>query len=72
MILVPDFTTATAAPRTADITLQVIHDAQDQSGHPIPFAPRNVLRLVISLFEAEGLTSVVAPEMEFFLVARNI
>ena len=71
MILVPDFTTATAAPWTADITLQVIHDAQDQSGNPVPFAPRNVLRRVISLFEAEGLTPVVAPEMEFFLVARN-
>jgi glutamine synthetase len=72
MILVPDFTTATAAPWTADITLQVIHDAQDQAGNPIPIAPRNVLRRVIGLYEAEGWTPIVAPEMEFFLVARNI
>lgn len=72
MILVPDFTTATAAPWTADITLQVIHDAQDQQGKPIPFSPRNVLKRIIALFEAEGLRPVVAPEMEFFLTARNI
>ncbi|NBO21301.1 MAG: glutamine synthetase, partial [Rhodobacteraceae bacterium] len=43
MILVPDFSTATAAPWTADVTLQVIHDAQDQTGAPVPTAPRNVL-----------------------------
>ncbi len=72
MILVPDFTTATAAPWTADVTLQVIHDAQDQQGVPVPFAPRNLLRRIIALYEAEGWTPIVAPEMEFFLVARNI
>ena len=71
MILVPDFSTATAAPWTADVTLQVIHDAQDQQGNPIAFSPRNVLRRIISLYEAEGWTPIVAPEMEFFLVARN-
>ena len=72
MILVPDFTTATAAPWTADVTLQVIHDAQDQQGRPVPYSPRNVLRRVVDLFRAEGWTPVVAPEMEFFLTARNI
>ncbi|MGB8814914.1 MAG: glutamine synthetase family protein [Paracoccaceae bacterium] len=72
MILVPDFTTATAAPWTADVTLQVIHDAQDQLGNPISFSPRNVLRRIVELFNAEGWTPVVAPEMEFFLTARNI
>ncbi len=72
MILVPDFTTATAAPWTADVTLQVIHDAQDQEGNPIAFSPRNVLRRVIKLYNDQGWTPVVAPEMEFFLTARNI
>ncbi|MDP5346141.1 MAG: glutamine synthetase family protein [Paracoccaceae bacterium] len=71
MILKPDFTTATAAPWTADVTLQVIHDAEDQQGRPVPIAPRNVLRRVVELFKAEGWTPVVAPEMEFFLTARN-
>lgn len=72
MILVPDFTTAAAAPWTADVTLQVIHDAQDQQGQPITFAPRNVLRRVVQLFNDQGWTPVVAPEMEFFLTARNL
>jgi len=72
MVMVPDFTTATAAPWTADVTLQVIHDAMDQDGNPISFAPRNVLKRIVALYNAEGWTPVVAPEMEFFLTARNI
>ena len=72
MILVPDMSTATAAPWTGDWTLQVIHDALDTQGHPVPFAPRNVLKRVVQLFHDKGWEPVVAPEMEFFLVARNI
>ena len=72
MTLKPDMSTATAAPWTNDWTLQVIHDAYDRKGAPVPFAPRNVLKRVASLFEAEGWKPVVAPEMEFFLVARNV
>lgn len=72
MILIPDFSTATAAPWTADVTLQIIHDAQDPSGKPVPTAPRNVLRRVVELYNAEGWQPVVAPEMEFFLTARNL
>lgn len=71
MTLVPDFSTATAAPWTSDPTLQVIHDVVDAEGFPVPTAPRNVLKRVVGLFEAQGLIPVVAPEMEFFLVARN-
>ena len=37
MILKPDMETATAAPWTGDWTLQVIHDAYDQAGAPVPF-----------------------------------
>ncbi|WP_295048157.1 glutamine synthetase family protein, partial [uncultured Paracoccus sp.] len=72
MILTPDFSTATAAPWTADWTLQVIHDAYDQQGNPVPIAPRNVLKRVVGLYAERGWKPVVAPEMEFFLVARNI
>ena len=72
MYMVPDFATATAAPWTADVTLQVIHDAMDQHGNPVPFSPRNVLKRVLGLYQAQGWTPVVAPEMEFFLTARNI
>ena len=72
MILRPDMSTASAAPWAEDGTLQVIHDAFDQKGHPVGFAPRNVLRRVAALYQAQGWTPVVAPEMEFYLVARNI
>ncbi|MGV6839235.1 MAG: glutamine synthetase family protein [Planktomarina sp.] len=72
MTLVPDMATTTAAPWTGDWTLQVIHDAFSLDGTPVPFAPRNVLKRVVSLFTDMGLTPVVAPEMEFFLVARNV
>jgi glutamine synthetase len=72
MVMVPDLSTATAAPWTADVTLQVIHDAMDQEGNPVPFSPRNVLKRIVGLYNAQGWTPVVAPEMEFFLTARNI
>ncbi|MCB2093471.1 MAG: glutamine synthetase [Rhodobacteraceae bacterium] len=71
MILKPDFATATAVPWTADWTLQVIHDAFDQKGNPVAMAPRNVLKRVRQLYEDQGWKAIVAPEMEFFLVARN-
>ena len=72
MILMPDYSTATASPWTQDVTLQVIHDAKDQDGNDIPYAPRNVLKRIVALYAAQGWKPVVAPEMEFFLVARNI
>ena len=72
MILKPDMSTATAAPWTGDWTLQVIHDAYDRKDNPIPFAPRNVLKRVVDLYRKQGWKPVVAPEMEFYLVARNL
>ncbi len=72
MVLRPDMSTATAAPWTGDWTLQVIHDAFDRNDQPIPFSPRNVLKRVVQLYHDKGWKPVVAPEMEFFLVARNI
>ena len=71
MVLKPDMSTATAAPWTGDWTLQVIHDAFDRTGEPVPCSPRNVLRRVVEMYRAKGWEPVVAPEMEFFLVAKN-
>ncbi|MGJ5620233.1 glutamine synthetase family protein [Sulfitobacter sp. MF3-043] len=72
MVLRPDMSTATAAPWTGDWTLQIIHDAFGSDGEPVPFSPRNVLKRVVDLYTAKGWDPVVAPEMEFFLVARNL
>ena len=72
MILKPDMSTASAAPWTGDTTIQVIHDAYDRKGNPVPCSPRNVLKRVVQLYKDQGWQPVVAPEMEFYLVARNI
>ncbi len=72
MTLKPDYSATRAAPWTADWTVQVIHDAFTREGDPVPFAPRNVLRRVVELYNAKGWTPIVAPEMEFYLVAPNI
>jgi glutamine synthetase len=72
MVMMPDYSTATAAPWSDDTMLMVIHDCLDQAGTPMPVAPRNVLKRVIQLYNDKGWDPIVAPEMEFYLVARNI
>ena len=71
MHLRPDPSTVRIVPWAADPTAQVIHDCYDRAGGLIPYAPRSVLRRVCELYEADGLEPVVAPEIEFYLVARN-
>jgi len=71
MHLRPDPRTVRIVPWATDPTAQVIHDCYDRAGNIIPFAPRSVLRRVCDLYAAEGWTPVVAPELEFYLVARN-
>ena len=71
MHLRPDPSTVRIVPWAADPTAQVIHDCFDKDGKLVPFAPRSVLRRVCDLFDAEGWSPVVAPELEFYLVARN-
>ncbi len=72
MILIPDMETASAAPWTGDWTLQVIHDAYDRDKKPIHYSPRNVLKRVVKMYRDMGLEPVVAPEMEFYVTARNL
>lgn len=72
MVLTPDYAAAVASPWANDVTLQVIHDINDQNGNPVPVAPRNVLKRVISEYASEGWRCVVAPEMEFYLTKPNL
>jgi glutamine synthetase len=71
MHLRPDPSTVRIVPWAVDPTAQVIHDCYDRDGHIVPYAPRSVLRRVCELYAAEGWDPVVAPELEFYLVARN-
>lgn len=63
--------TARIVPWASDPTAQVIHDCFDHDGRLIPYAPRSVLRRVCDLYDQMGLSPVVAPELEFYLTARN-
>ena len=71
MHLRPDPSTVRIVPWATDPTAQVIHDCYDKDGKLVPFAPRSVLRRVCDLYAAKGWSPVVAPELEFYLVARN-
>jgi glutamine synthetase len=71
MHLRPDPRTVRIVPWATDPTAQVLHDCYDKAGNIVPFAPRSVLRRVCELYAAEGWNPIVAPELEFYLVARN-
>ena len=68
----PDFSTLCLVPWARDPTAQVIHDAVYHDGRPVEIAPRQVLKRVIDLYHQQGWIPVVAPELEFYLVKRNI
>lgn len=72
MHLRPDPGTVRMVPWALDPTAQVIHDCYHPDGSLVNFAPRSVLRKVCKLYEDLGLEPVVAPELEFYLVARNM
>jgi glutamine synthetase len=71
MHLQPDPSTVRIVPWAVDPTAQVIHDCYNRDGELVAYAPRSVLKRVCALFDAEGWVPIVAPELEFYLVARN-
>jgi glutamine synthetase len=72
IFLRPDFRTLAAVPWAHDPTAQVIHDAFHPDGRPVEESPRQVLRRVLNFYEAKGWRPVIAPELEFYLVEKNI
>lgn len=72
MQLEPDINTIRFVPWAKEPTAQIIHDCFDRHGNPAEISPRSVLRKVLKLYEKEGWTPVVAPELEFFLVQQNL
>lgn len=71
MLLEPDPSTIRLVPWADEPTAQIIHDCYLRNGDPHPMATRNVLKKVLALYEQEGWTPVVAPEVEFYLVSQN-
>lgn len=69
--LLPDLSTLSRVPWESDPTAQVICDIVGPKGEAIEYTPRNVLRRVVGLYEKKGWIPIVAPEIEFYLVAQN-
>ncbi|MCL4106119.1 UNVERIFIED_CONTAM: hypothetical protein GTU68_058425 [Idotea baltica] len=71
MLLRADPSTMRLVPWAPQPTAQIIHDCLTLSGQPHALSSRGVLRRVLDLYEQLGLQPAVAPEMEFYLVART-
>ncbi|MDX3929616.1 MAG: glutamine synthetase family protein [Shinella sp.] len=69
--LVPDLSTLSVVPWETDPTAQVICDIVGTGGENVSYTPRNVLKKVVELYRERGWRPVVAPEIEFYLVAMN-
>lgn len=68
----PDADTTRIVPWYQEPTAEVICDAFHLNDEPVEIAPRHVLRRVLQLYRDKGWRPVVAPELEFYLVKKNI
>ncbi|MCG2586321.1 glutamine synthetase family protein [Massilia sp. TS11] len=71
MYLRADPGTITMVPWATDPTAQVIQDCYFADGKLVDFAPRSVLRRVLRRYQDQGWQPLVAPELEFYLTAKN-
>ena len=67
--LVPDYATLKLSPWSSVPRAFAIHDCVELSGEPCAFSARSLLEVVVARYAAQGLTPVVAPEIEFYLTA---
>ena len=68
VVLVPDLDTLNVLPWKQKKTASVICDSCYDNGDQVPLASRQVLKKVIAQYAEQGLTSLVAPEFEFYLI----
>jgi glutamine synthetase len=69
--MLPDYRTLTLSPWASTARAVAVHDCLELNGELCVFAPRSVLKKVLASYTAQGLTPVVAPEIEFYLTAAN-
>lgn len=69
--LMPDLSTLSVVPWESDPTAQVVCDMVNTGGEDVAYTPRNVLKRVVQLYTDRGWKPVVAPEIEFYLVAQH-
>jgi glutamine synthetase len=70
MVLKPDPDSVRMVPWVKDPTAQIICGLDEL--HPDPLLPRSILQRVLRLYSDKGWAPVIAPEVEFYLVQRNI
>ncbi len=71
VLLYPALDTVALVPWQNEPTACVICDAFYADGRPVGVSPRTVLQRVLALYERRGWRPVVAPEFEFYLLARQ-
>jgi len=67
VVAVPDLTSIRPVPWEAGVA-HCIADLYNADGTPSQESPRNVLRRVVNEFAALGLTPIVGPELEFYVL----
>ena len=68
----PDLETIRVVPWYDNPTAEVICDCFYVDDRPVDIAPRYVLQKVVGLYHQNGWRPVVAPELEFYLVKKNL
>ncbi len=68
----PDPGTIRLVPWYDEPTAEVICDCFSLDDEPVDIAPRHVLRRILDLYAGRGWKPVVAPELEFYLVKKNL
>jgi glutamine synthetase len=68
----PDLETARLVPWYSEPTAQVICDCFHLNDEPVDISPRHVLKRVLKLYKDEGWRPIIAPELEFYLVKKNV
>ena len=68
----PDSDTIRFVPWYTEPTAQVICDAFHLNDEPVVISPRHVLRRVLQLYKDKGWKPIIAPELEFYLVKKNL
>ena len=72
VVMRPDAATIRPVPWYTEPTAQVICDCVYPDDTPVNISARQVLREVLALYEKKGWKPVIAPEVEMYLVQKNI
>lgn len=71
MVLRPEIGACFLVPWASEPTAQMICDCVSQKGRLIRCAARSILKRVVRLYHDRGWQPAVAPELEFYLAARD-